>query len=98
MSAPDQGDNDKGFLARWSQRKQEAKQPEREAPAVDAEIAAEPAAEAEPPEAFDLSSLPKLADPTSTTDSTASLRKGGPEHLRNAALGQSCALDPAVSN
>ena len=31
MSGPDQGDEDKGFLARWSQRKQEAKQPEPEA-------------------------------------------------------------------
>ena len=41
MSGPDQGDEDKGFLARWSQRKQEAKQPE---PKPD-----EPAAEAEIP-------------------------------------------------
>ena len=31
MSGPDQGDDDKGFLARWSQRKQEAKQPEPDA-------------------------------------------------------------------
>ena len=43
MSGPDQGDEDKGFLARWSQRKQEAKQPE---PKPD-----EPAAEAESPPA-----------------------------------------------
>ena len=41
MSDPDQGDEDKGFLARWSQRKQEAKQPE---PKPDA-----PAAEARSP-------------------------------------------------
>jgi len=94
MSAPD----DKGFLARWSQRKQEAKQPEREAPAADAEVAAEPAAGAESPEAFDLSSLPKLEDLTSTTDITAFLRKGVPEHLRNAALRKSWALDPAIRN
>ena len=57
MSASDQGD-DKGFLARWSQRKQEAKeeakQPEREAPVADAEIAAGSPTEAEPAEAFDL--------------------------------------------
>src|SRR5882762_1842020 len=97
MSAPDQGD-DKGFLARWSQRKQEAKQPEREAPAADAGVAAEPATEAEPPEAFDLSSLPKLEDLTATTDMSAFLRKGVPEHLRNAALRKSWALDPAIRN
>ena len=28
MSDPDKADEGKGFLARWSQRKQEAKQPE----------------------------------------------------------------------
>lgn len=97
MSAPDQGD-DKGFLARWSQRKQEAKQPERETPVADAEIAAEPAAEAESPAEFDLSSLPKLEELTSQTDITAFMRKGVPEHLRNAALRKSWALDPAIRN
>jgi hypothetical protein len=99
MSAPDQGD-DKGFLARWSQRKQEAKQPEREAPVADAhaEVAAEPAAEVEPAEEFDLSSLPSLDELTSETDITAFLRKGVPEHLRNAALRKSWALDPAIRN
>jgi hypothetical protein len=96
MSAPDQGD--KGFLARWSQRKQEAKQPEREAPAAEAEIAAAPAAEAEATPEFDLSSLPSLDELTSETDMTAFLRKGVPEHLRNAALRKSWALDPAIRN
>jgi hypothetical protein len=97
MSAPDQGD-DKGFLARWSQRKQEAKQPEREAPVADTEVAAEPAAEVESPEEFDLSSLPSLDELTAQTDITAFLRKGVPEHLRNAALRKSWALDPAIRN
>ncbi|MBR1236242.1 DUF3306 domain-containing protein [Bradyrhizobium sp. AUGA SZCCT0182] len=101
MSGQDQGD-DKGFLARWSQRKQEAKQPEREAPIADAEIAAAPATEAEAekeaaPE-FDLSSLPSLEELTSETDITGFLRKGVPEHLRNAALRKSWALDPAIRN
>ncbi|MBR1286311.1 DUF3306 domain-containing protein [Bradyrhizobium sp. AUGA SZCCT0177] len=101
MSDQDQGD-DKGFLARWSQRKQEAKQPEREAPVADAEIAAAPATEAEAvkeaaPE-FDLSSLPSLEELTSETDITGFLRKGVPEHLRNAALRKSWALDPAIRN
>ena len=97
MSAPDQGD-DKGFLARWSQRKQEAKQPEREAPVADAEIAASPATEAEAAEEFDLSSLPTIEELTAETDMSAFLRKGVPEHLRNAALRKSWALDPAIRN
>src|SRR5260221_12898332 len=97
MSAPDQGD-DKGFVARWSQRKQEAKQPERETPVADAEVAAVPATEAEAPEEFDLSSLPSLDELTPETDITAFLRKGVPEHLRNAALRKSWALDPAIRN
>src|SRR4051812_20639224 len=96
MSAPDQ--DDKGFLARWSQRKQEAKQPGREAPSVDPGVAAEPAAEAAPPEEFDLSSLPSIEQLTADTDITAFLRKGVPEHLRNAALRKSWALDPAIRN
>ena len=65
MSGPDQGDEDKGFLARWSQRKQEAKQPEPpDAPAAEAEIPPEPVAETDAAEEFDLSSLPKLEDMT----------------------------------
>lgn len=98
MSGPDHGDDDKGFLARWSQRKQEAKQPEPkpDAPAADASPPPEPVAEAEPE--FDLSSLPKLEELTSTTDITGFLRKGVPEHLRNAALRKSWALDPAIRN
>jgi len=105
MSVPDRGD-DKGFLARWSQRKQEAKeetkeetkQPEPEAPVADAKSAAAAAAEAEAAPEFDLSSLPSLDELTSETDITAFLRKGVPEHLRNAALRKSWALDPAIRN
>ena len=47
---------------------------------------------------FDLSSLPKLEELTGTTDITAFLQKGVPEHLRNAALRKSWALDPAIRN
>ena len=97
MSAPDQGD-DKGFLARWSQRKQEARQPERDAPVTDSGLTAGPATEAEAPQEFDLSSLPSLDELTAETDITAFLRKGVPEHLRNAALRKSWALDPAIRN
>ena len=55
-------------------------------------------AEAEAAPEFDLSSLPKLEEMTATTDITGFLRKGVPEHLRNAALRKSWALDPAIRN
>jgi hypothetical protein len=55
-----------------------------------------PESDAEPE--FDISSLPKLEDLTETTDITVFLRKGVPEHLRNAALSKSWALDPAIRN
>ena len=99
MSGPDQ-DEDKGFLARWSQRKQEAKQPEPkpDEPAAAAETPPAPVAEAEAAPEFDLSSLPKLEEMTGSTDITAFLQKGVPEQLRNAALRQSWALDPAIRN
>ena len=105
MSGPDQGDEDKGFLARWSQRKQEAKQPEPkqpepkpDEPAPAAEIPPAPVTEPEAAPEFDLSSLPKLEEMTGSTDITGFLQKGVPEHLRNAALRKSWALDPAIRN
>src|SRR3979411_818139 len=98
MSGPDQGDEDKSFLARWSQRKREAEQPEHDAPVADADVPSKPVAEDDAAPEFDLSSLPKLEDMTATTDITAFLRKGVPEHLRNAALRKSWALDPAIRN
>src|ERR1700687_5893981 len=98
MSGSDQGDQDKSFLARWSQRKHEAKRPDREAPVTTADVPPGPAADLDPAQSFDLSGLPKLEDVTETTDITAFLRKGVPEHLRNAALRKSWALDPAIRN
>src|SRR5712672_571301 len=98
MSGPDQGDEDKSFLARWSQRKHEAKQPEHDAPVADADVPSKPVAEDDVAPEFDLSALPKLEDLTETTDITGFLRKGVPEHLRNAALRKSWALDPAIRN
>jgi hypothetical protein len=98
MSGPDQGDQNKGFVARWSQRKREAKQPEPDAPVGDAEVPPEAVVESDAPQEFDLSSLPRLEDLTPTTDITAFLRAGVPEHLRNAALRKSWALDPAIRN
>jgi Protein of unknown function (DUF3306) len=94
------GGEDKGFISRWSQRKQEAKQPEPkpDEPVVEASPLPQPSAETEPEPEFDLSSLPKLEEMTGTTDITGFLRKGVPEQLRNAALRQSWALDPAIRN
>jgi hypothetical protein len=100
MSGPDETEGDKGFLSRWSQRKLEAKQPEQKpvAPAAESNaLAPAPPGEEAPPE-FDLSSLPKLEELTGTSDISAFLRKGVPEHLRNAALRKSWALDPAIRN
>ena len=95
----DQNENDENnFLARWSQRKQEAKQPKRDAPADEGAVPSKPVAEAAVEPEFDLSSLPKLEDLTETTDITAFLRKGVPESLRNAVLRKSWALDPAIRN
>jgi hypothetical protein len=88
--------DDKSFLSRWSQRKQEAKQPERDTPAPEADAPPAPVAESETEPEFDLSSLPKLEDLTPSTDITAFLRKGVPESLRNAALRKAWALDPAI--
>src|SRR5260370_11504706 len=98
MSGKDEGDEDKGFLARWSQRKREANQPEREAPLADADVPPKPVAEGDAAQPFDRASLPKLEDVTEATDITAFLGKGVPEHLRNAALRKSWALDPAIRN
>lgn len=95
MSDDGQNSDDKGFLARWSQRKHDAKR-DSDAPAAEADVPTDPVAEAEPE--FDLSSLPKLGEMTATTDITGFLRKGVPEHLRNAALQKSWALDPAIRN
>jgi hypothetical protein len=98
MSGSDQGDRDKSFLARWSQRKRQAEPPDHETPLADAKVPPAPSAEADPEPEFDLSSLPRLEDVTEMTDITAFLRKGVPEHLRNAALRKSWALDPAIRN
>jgi len=98
MTGPDGSDEDKGFLARWSQRKQEAKQPERGAGMADADVPTGPTSDTGVSPEVDLSSLPAIEDLSPTTDITVFLRSGVPEHLRNAALRKSWALDPAIRN
>ncbi|HKH01080.1 MAG TPA: DUF3306 domain-containing protein, partial [Bradyrhizobium sp.] len=98
MSDEDQSGDSQGFLTRWSQRKLEAKQSERETPSVEVNVASDPTGEKAAVEEFDLSSLPKLEELTATTDITMFLHKGVPEGLRNAALRKFWALDPAIRN
>ena len=97
----DESETDRSFLSRWSQRKRDARLPDAENAAVqaDQEVEASAAiAESKVEEEFDLSSLPKLEDLTDTTDITGFLRKGVPESMKNAALRKSWALDPAIRN
>ena len=92
-------EDEKGFLARWSQRKREAGKAEPEQVAAEALVQTPPeATPAETDPLFDLESLPKLDDLTASTDMTVFLRKGVPESIRNAALRKSWALDPAIRN
>jgi hypothetical protein len=98
MSDEDQSSDSKSFLTRWSQRKLEAKQPERETPSVEVNVASGAVSEKAAVEEFDLSSLPKLEELTATTDITMFLHKCVPESLRNAALRKFWALDPAIRN
>jgi Protein of unknown function (DUF3306) len=103
--------DEKGFLARWSERKREAakseaksetrNETEREPKPVpsDAQAPQAPPAEAtagETEQPFDLTSLPKLEELTADTDMTVFFKKGVPESIRNAALRKSWALDPAI--
>ena len=86
-------DEERNFLARWSQRKREAARDSEAkalAPVPDTQVA-----ETEE-EDFDLSLLPKLEDMTPQTDLTLFFKKGVPEFLRNAALRKMWTLDPAI--
>lgn len=87
-------DEDRNFLARWSQRKREVAKEAETKQVVPASAAPVPAAPEE--EDFDLSLLPKLEDLTPSTDMTLFFKKGVPEMLRNAALRKMWALDPAI--
>jgi hypothetical protein len=92
------------FLARWSLRKQEARQVEREPETLapqEGEAAAEPEGAALPVEEpeitpEEIAQLPDIGELTAGSDLTGFLRKGVPEALRNAALRRMWSLDPAI--
>ncbi len=106
MSARDnEADREQGFLGRWIKRKAEvqdqsvaeAAAQEEAAPVSDragAEAADPQPAEQEP--TFDLSTLPKLDEITAQTNITDFMRREVPAALRNAALRQAWAIDPAI--
>lgn len=107
MSARDDGgDREQGFLGRWIKRKAEVQEQSaaeiaaQEDPAPisleneGAKAAAADTAEHEP--AFDLSTLPKLDEITAQTKITDFMRREVPAALRNAALRQAWAIDPAI--
>jgi hypothetical protein len=96
MSDDEQGSDPSGFLKRWSQRKLEAKEPQRETALVQVDVPPVDVSEEVTVEEFDLSSLPKVEDLTAMTDIRMFLQKGVPESLRNAALRKAWALDPAI--
>jgi hypothetical protein len=96
-------EDEKGFLARWSQRKREAAKEEPKQQSADQQPAQQPvspseAAAGDTEAPVDLASLPKLDELTADTDLTVFFRKGVPESIRNAALRKSWALDPAIRN
>jgi hypothetical protein len=90
MAAKDRHD-DKSFLARWSQRKQEAAEEtvERETAAPEAELS--PVAE----EAVEVSALPDVDSLEVGSDFTVFMRAGVPEALKRRALRRLWQVDPA---
>lgn len=86
------------FLARWSRRKQAARDGHAEpGPAKANAPAVAPPDEEEPcPTELDLSSLPPIESIDAVTDVSAFLRKGIPPELSRAALRRAWSTDPAI--
>ena len=89
------------FLARWSRRKQAARdghaEPRPEQPAeANAPAAAGPDVAEPCPTELDLSSLPSIESIDAATDVSAFLRKGIPQELSRAALRRAWSADPAI--
>jgi hypothetical protein len=91
----------KTFLARWSQRKLEVRQPQTSVPGSveGVEPVAQRPADAEPAlTAEEIEALPKVEELTPESDISVFLRRGVPDMLRNAALRRMWSLDPAIRN
>jgi hypothetical protein len=89
------------FLARWSRRKQAARdghaEPRPEPPAeANAPAVAGPDVTEPSPAELDLSSLPPVESIDAATDVSAFLRKGIPQELSRAALRRAWSADPAI--
>jgi len=93
---PHPPDDEGGFLRRWSRRKVEARQAERQ-DVAHAEAAAEPARDA-PTEAVDPASLPDIDSLTVGSDFKVFMRAGVPAELRRQALRKLWRLDPKLAN
>jgi hypothetical protein len=91
---------EKGFLNRWSRRKQEAAKEPLEAESAKSEQQATESTESEaaksPEEEFDISKLPPIGSITAATDIRAFLSKGVPAALTQAALRRAWSADPAI--
>lgn len=86
---------DSGFLARWSQRKAEARrQPADAAPAAPA--APSPATAGEPEPQLDLTTLPPIETLTAESDFAPFLVRGIPDALRQQALRRLWLVEPSV--
>ena len=86
-------EGERPFLARWSERKRQARV--REVPSEDGPAPVEPAAEEPEPE-FDPASLPPVESLGPGSDIAAFLRKGVPAALRRAALRRIWVADPKI--
>ncbi len=86
-------EEERPFLARWSERKRQARM--RAAPAEDVPVPVEPGT-GEPEPAFDPASLPPVESLGPGSDIAAFLKKGVPAALRRAALRRIWTADPKI--
>jgi len=94
------GEEDHGFLGRWSRLKRTRDEPAPEAEAVsESDPAPEQDASQPEPETLsdeELAALPRIEDLTEGSDIDAFLKAGVPRDLRNAALRRMWMLTPAI--
>jgi hypothetical protein len=85
-----------GFLRRWSERKQAAR--EGTLQPTPAETVPDERSDQAPEEPFDPANLPSIDSLSADSDYTVFLRPGVPEALTNAALRQAWRSDPFISS